>query len=495
MTKFKAHRAKKAYVFRGAAALVTAAVFTAAVLLFTACPQTTGGQNSSGGGSGTGGRIAITRVRAKAAPLALGETIPGSISYTYTDYLPSGVEGETAKLLRGSTYGWHKKNGTEWQNVSGQPCTEGTYRIKTQVRIDDPASAQYMLSSGIKVSVSLDGGSSYDERTVSDIHNYDSYSCALVISKECYISGGTLLTLSSSSVDIPKSYVGKPVSVDVSGIVSGGTRPYRFSVTSGALPAGLLLGESGIISDSPTAPQAAQTEKIAQITVRDSASPPGQKVIDLFCTEGIIDKRIVTFKVGWRGTDPEPIEVDPAQTISAPTVVSVDPSCWDVSAWCTSPSSAQYGTDTWDFSSDTVTEHMTLYAHWNDKRTEITELTATMSSPAAGNPIPNPIPYTYSTGSPAFLLRGGMYAWRVWNGSTWETAEGTFESGKKYRIKTQMRIDLPDSETYRLAKTGLTVTVNGQAWTVNPSVINSVDYNDSESVYSYVWVTSPEFEL
>ena len=412
--------------------IIACVLLFGAALVFTSCSNGSGGNTGeSGGGSGGGGRIAITQVRATAAPLALGETIPNGLSYTYTDYLLAGVEGEPAKLIADHAgYGWEKKNGAEWEQVSGQPCTQGIYRVKTQLRIDAPASAQYMLAPDVKVFVSLDGGTAYDEWSVLGIGNYDGYSYAPVISKEYPISSGTSLALSQNNIDIPKSYVGKPINtVNVGDLVSGGTLPYHFSLTSGAFPVGLSLSESGVISGTPEAAQTAQPESIAQITVQDSASTPAQQVIDVLCTQGIVDKKVVTFAVGWRGTAPDAVEVDPGQPMSAPAPVN---SNWAFSVWCTSQYDAQYGTDpsgTWNFS-DPVTDNLTFYARWSDNRTEINELTATMDAPAVGNPIPSFITYTYTSGSPAELLDYGMYAWDVWNGTKWEDASGTFESGK-----------------------------------------------------------------
>ena len=441
-------------------------------------------------------RIAITKVRAKTAPIVLGATLPYDISYTYTGYEPAGVVGEPAKF---SWIYWQKKNGTQWENVSGSSCTPGTYRLTTQIRIDSPDSERYTLTPDIKVFVSFDDGNSYEEWSVSDIMYYPGYSFGRVTSKEYYASGGGSLTLSQSSVSVPKSYVGKQLTeVNVASLVSGGTPPYRFTLDSGALPAGLSLREDGVILGTPTAAQAGQAASIAQIKVRDSASPPAENVIDVFCTEGIVDKKLITFVVGWRATAPAPIEVDSGQPISLPSIVPVD-SCWTVSGWCITENAAVWGTGpsgVWDFSQP-VTDHMTLYARWSDNRTPITALTATMDAPAAGNPIPSSITYDYSAGSPAEFLNSGMYTWEVWNGTKWEDANGTFESGKKYRIKTQMRIELPGSKRYRLPATAtdITVTVNGQSWTIGDDVYNHIDYDDSRSLYSMVWVTSPDFAL
>ena len=253
-----------------------------------------------------------------------------------------------------------------------------------------------------------------------------------------------------------------------------------------------------MISGTPEAAQTAQPGSIAQITVQDSASTPAQQVIDVLCTQGIVDKKVVTFAVGWRGTAPDAVEVDPGQPMSAPAAPAPVNSNWAFSVWCTSQYDAEYGTGssgTWNFS-DPVTDNLTFYARWGDNRTEINALTATMDAPAVGNPIPSFITYTYTSGSPAELLDYDTYAWDVWNGTKWENASGTFESGKKYRIRTQMRIDSPASKTHRLAKkTDMSVTVNGTAWTMSSDVTNRIDYDNSENTYPMVWVISPDFPL
>jgi hypothetical protein len=100
-----------------------------------------------------------------------------------------------------------------------------------------------------------------------------SYDCA-VISGQGYttISSGSALTVNSSpsitTLALPAVSIGVPYSQTLQ--VSGGTAPYSFAVSSGALPAGLNLGaSSGTISGTYNGP--AGTSNFT-VTVTDSSS-------------------------------------------------------------------------------------------------------------------------------------------------------------------------------------------------------------------------------
>ena len=56
------------------------------------------------------------------------------------------------------------------------------------------------------------------------------------------------------SVVLPNGTIGAPYSADLGALaqVSGGVPPYSFSLTTGALPAGLALSTSGILSGTPS---------------------------------------------------------------------------------------------------------------------------------------------------------------------------------------------------------------------------------------------------
>ena len=57
--------------------------------------------------------------------------------------------------------------------------------------------------------------------------------------------------LAISTGALPGGTTGVPYSSALA--ATGGTAPYQWSITSGALPGGLALSESGLISGTPTA--------------------------------------------------------------------------------------------------------------------------------------------------------------------------------------------------------------------------------------------------
>ncbi len=77
---------------------------------------------------------------------------------------------------------------------------------------------------------------------------------------------------------LPTAYVGKAYSVALG--TAGGTAPYKWSVTSGALPSGLTLSANGVISGTPTA---AGTFR-ASLQVTDSSNPAASVTTDVTLT-------------------------------------------------------------------------------------------------------------------------------------------------------------------------------------------------------------------
>jgi large repetitive protein len=75
-------------------------------------------------------------------------------------------------------------------------------------------------------------------------------------------------TLAITTASLPSATVGKPYSATIA--VAGGTPPFTWAITSGALPAGLALGKStGAISGIPQKPVASQG---FTVTVTDSST-------------------------------------------------------------------------------------------------------------------------------------------------------------------------------------------------------------------------------
>ncbi len=61
-------------------------------------------------------------------------------------------------------------------------------------------------------------------------------------------------TLKFTPAATPGASVGVAYSASLSSMVSGGTAPYTYAISSGALPPGLTLSSEGVISGTPTSP-------------------------------------------------------------------------------------------------------------------------------------------------------------------------------------------------------------------------------------------------
>ena len=96
---------------------------------------------------------------------------------------------------------------------------------------------------------------------------------------------------------------------------------------------------------------------------------------------------------------------------------------------------------------------------------------------------------TVTTGAPAyFCIDSGNGDWFKKNSAgVWERYTGaTFTEGT-YMFHCQVRIDKPEGLTHMLDSAGVTVTVDGVAWTADTIFV--------EDTYSCVWVDSPEYTV
>ena len=86
-------------------------------------------------------------------------------------------------------------------------------------------------------------------------------------------------SLSISTTSLPNGTVGTAFSATL--IAGGGKTPYKWSLTSGTLPAGLSLSTTGVISGTPTAPANATS---LTFKVADSSRPVQSKSVTLSLT-------------------------------------------------------------------------------------------------------------------------------------------------------------------------------------------------------------------
>jgi len=67
---------------------------------------------------------------------------------------------------------------------------------------------------------------------------------------------------------LPQAFVGVAYSASINSMATGGTAPYQWAVTSGALPAGITLASDGVLSGTPTA----SGNTTFTVTVTDSST-------------------------------------------------------------------------------------------------------------------------------------------------------------------------------------------------------------------------------
>ena len=126
-----------------------------------------------------------------------------------------------------------------------------------------------------------------------------------------------------------------------------------------------------------------------------------------------------------------------------------------------------------------------------DSRTKVSEVAGTSDISTIlvyGGAYKKPT-VTVTTGAPAYFnINSGNGHWLKKNSAgDWERYTGaTFTEGT-YKFACQVRIDKAAGLTHVLDSAGVTVTVDGAAWTTG-----TVDVNDT---YSYVWAESPEYTV
>jgi hypothetical protein len=214
-------------------------MLAAALALLSSC----GGGGGSGGGTTTPTPLSITTaslpnaqvgVAYSATLAATGGTAPYTWSLT-SGMLPPGISFDTA-------------SGT----LSGTP-TGGAFGATLALQVQDAASPAQTASATLTITVQAE-------------------------------------KLRATTSSLPNGSVGSPY--DATLTAAGGTAPYTWTVTAGALPAGLALnGASGEITGTPTANVVGE---VLTFQVEDSAKPPATLSIQLPLTIGPAPLAITT---------------------------------------------------------------------------------------------------------------------------------------------------------------------------------------------------------
>ncbi len=180
---------------------------------------------------------------------------------------------------RFSTSGyWQRKTATGWERYEGAKFTEGTYRYRTQIRIDSDSgggTTHVLDKNGITVTVN---DVKWADNSIPKI--YDTYSFDWVYSREYPVTapaGTPLDFIKNDSWDIDSTYINQAITAfSVADGAVGGTKPYTFSKVSG--PEWIDVATDGTVSGTPTA-VGANADLVIKVT--DSGATPETKEITL----------------------------------------------------------------------------------------------------------------------------------------------------------------------------------------------------------------------
>ncbi len=178
---------------------------------------------------------------------------------------------------RFSTSGdWQKKTATGWEYYTSTAFTEGTYRYRTQIRIEGTGATTHVLDkNGITVTVN---GVKWADKSIPQI--YDTYSFDWVYSEEYPVTapaGTPLDFIKDNKWDIDITYINQAITAfSVADGAAGGTKPYTFSKVSG--PEWINVAADGTVSGTPTV-LGANADLVIKVT--DSGATPETKEITL----------------------------------------------------------------------------------------------------------------------------------------------------------------------------------------------------------------------
>ena len=173
-------------------------------------------------------------------------------------------------------YNWKKKTATgDWESYMTATFMEGTYKYRTQIRIEGTGATTHVLDkNGITVTVN-------DKKWDSSIPEiYAEYSFAWVESEEYTVvapAGTPLDFVKDNKWNIDSTYINQAITAfSVADGAAGGTKPYTFSKVSG--PEWIDVTADGTVSGTPTV-LGANADLV--ISVTDSGATPETKEITL----------------------------------------------------------------------------------------------------------------------------------------------------------------------------------------------------------------------
>ena len=488
--------------------------------------------------------VAVTIVRTKISEVA-GTSDTATIPVyggAYKKPTVTVTTGAPARFDIGSSNGdWFKKNSAgEWKRYTEANFTEGTYMFHCQVRIDGAAGLTHMLDSA-GVTVTVDGVA----WTTGTPGVYDDYSLVWADSPEYTVAPSpadrTKVSEVAGTSDISTIPVYGGAYKKPSVTVTTGA-PARFSINSGNGDWFKKNSEGGWdYYDEPTFTEGTYR---FHCQVRIDGAAGLTHVLDSAGVTVTVDGVAWSAGTVYVYDDYSLVWVDsPEYTVTAPAgtpLAFMKSSAWDIEnpkngvaitsfsvasgatggtapytfskvsgpAWLqVAPDGTVSGTPTaaganenlvirvTDSAGTPATASITLTVEDTvvnpADRTKVSEVAGTSdisTIPVYGGAYKKPS-VTVTTGAPArFSINSGNGDWFKKNSEGgWDYYdEPTFTEGT-YRFHCQVRIDGAAGLTHMLDGAGVTVTVDGAAWTTKTP--------DVEGHYSLVWVDSPEYTV
>lgn len=437
----------------------------------------------------------------------------------------TAVYGTHADIAEAMTR-WQKFDGSNWVSVNNetQLFEEGKYCVTVQVRCDY-GNKTYKLADGFKLYVDDVEWTNHEDPDNSEL----TYSYCWVLSEEITIVPGPLIF---SNKEFDKEYIYKDelLSFYVAGGASGGKKSYTFSKVSG--PDWLAVGTDGNVSGKPTAEgtnanlkiqvkdQEGTTKEIEIPVAKTTLHPDDRTAVTetsatsdyltvigygkeskmpaftmadgsmAYVDEGTAITKIqnVIENVGG-GVEPYTFSIEETTWLainSSTGEISGTPAATDVSE--TEKELTIKVTDSEDPAASAtikikVGKVYPTFAH----RTEVTEVEATSN-------ISSLIGYAVISQKPTFTMADGQKAnipeeqiswWKNVGGEWQQMSIGERFNVGEYKVRILSQIGGETAKFYKLKADGVTVKVDGKAWTV------SGIFSSDETDYSYAKAESP----
>ena len=387
-----------------------------------------------------------------------GDAVALPTQYQITAGAPARFDGVTAV--------WQKKNGSTWEDCGESTFQGGTYRLKVKLVVDGAANNTHYLADGVYAAVNTTSSDRYWHAVGAPTHTADS-SYVWLTSPEHVIQGPASYTVSFDAN-------GGTGSMAAANNISGN---YTLPPNGFTAPAGMEF-KCWSVNSQEKAPFTS-IPVTADVTVKAVWQPI------------VATGYTVSFDANG-GTGSMAAVTNAPSSYTLPANGFTAPSGKQFKCWAVGVMNDEYDPG------DTipVTADLTVKAVWEtltSSRQVISDVVATsadLDSICTLYGLVRIPGFTVTQGTPAYITASeANLRWQKNIGGVWTDQDsGRFTPGE-WRITTAVRIDGSNGYQYELGNP-TTLTVNGQAWTVENGGKPSVHPS-----YSHAIVTSPTFTV